>query len=94
MWTAFYVGHCLFITMRAYGNDLRWRVVFLRYIREMTMADISHTLIVSKSFVSKVLKRYHESGDVKRRPPGHKPRLMSCKLAAMLFVLLIWFGYL
>ena len=65
--------------VRAYSCDLRWRVIFLRHLREMTVKDIAETLLVSKPFVYKVLKRYEDSGNVRRQPPGSRPRLLTGK---------------
>ena len=69
--------------VRAYGDDLRWRVVYLKYLQQMGTDAISETLLVGKNFVRNVVRRYRETGDVKRRPHGSRPRCLTRKLGKL-----------
>ena len=64
--------------VKAYGQDLRWRVIFHRFIHGWTVRKISQTLLVSVGFVVKIRHKYLETGFV-RVKARLATRKLSCK---------------
>ena len=49
---------------KAYTSDLRWRILWLYYYKQLKCRTIADLLYVDKSTVSRVISRYDMSGDV------------------------------
>ena len=58
----------------AYSLDLRWRVVWLRFARELSYRAISHSLCISVGTVGRVLSQFEATGDVRPKGPTKERR--------------------
>src|SRR5215831_6955562 len=63
--------------MKTYSTDLRRKLVQAYEHRLGSQRALAHAFGVSPSFVKKVLRRYHTTGQLTPKPPagGQKPRL-------------------
>ena len=72
---------------KAYGENLRWRIVFKHEILGESMQDISLDLRIDGSTVRRTLNRFWATGDVKRKDcPAEK---VDCKLTEMAHLFLV-----
>uniref|UniRef100_A0A1X7TP35 Paired domain-containing protein n=1 Tax=Amphimedon queenslandica TaxID=400682 RepID=A0A1X7TP35_AMPQE len=46
------------------SNDLRWRIVYLSHHNGYSDKKIANTLYISRSTVKRIIKLYHQTGDV------------------------------
>ena len=62
---------------RAYHADLRWRIVYQRYILELPVKDISSRLMVDQSTVRRILQLFGNTGTVTKKdyPESHAENL-------------------
>lgn len=58
----------------AYSCDLRWRVVWLRFARELSLRDISRNLCIGVGTVSRILCQFEATGDVRPKGPAKERR--------------------
>ena len=52
----------------AYSEDMRWRIVWQRDALQYSIFQIAETLCVDKSTVSRILKLFHTTGEVSKKP--------------------------
>ena len=53
---------------KAYQDDLRWRIVWQRFVNRCSIRDIFRSLCVSVSTIWRILDRYKCTGNVHRNP--------------------------
>ena len=63
--------------VKAYGPDLRWRVIFLYFIFREAPKKIAEILVVSQSWVNKMIRLYRRKNNVTETPRLGRPRVMS-----------------
>ena len=49
---------------KSYADDLRWRIVWLKKVRELSNRTVSRLLSVSPSTVSRIVERFNRIGEV------------------------------
>ena len=74
----------------ALSNDLRWRVVWLHYYKELSCKEVAELLYIHVSTVYRVLDRHNEIGDVEPVPykSGPKPLLDRTEEFAIVDILM------
>lgn len=61
------------------SEDLRWRVIYHRYIYGSSIEETARSLFVSKRFVSNIRALYEKTKDVKPTRKKGRPRVLSCE---------------
>lgn len=61
------------------SEDLRWRVIYHRYIYGSSIEETARSLFVSKRFVSNIRALYEKTKDVKPTRRKGRPRVLSCE---------------
>ena len=74
----------------ALSNNLRWRVIWLHYYKELSCKEIAELLYIHPSTLCRVLDHYNSSGDVVPTPykSGPKPLLDRTEEFAILEILM------
>ncbi|XP_028394601.1 uncharacterized protein LOC114518809 [Dendronephthya gigantea] len=65
--------------MKAFDDDLRWRVIYHQYLLGSSAQLTANSLFVSKSFVYKIRAIYKRNGNVTRAIRRGKQRLLSAR---------------
>ena len=75
---------------KAYSNDLRWRVVWLSIVREMSVEDIANVLFMCERSVYRYLYLFHTTGSVspEKYSPGPQKMLSEFELFTVLQTLI------
>lgn len=61
------------------SEDLRWRVIYHRYIYGSSIEETARSLFVSKRLVSNIRALYEKTKDVKPTRRKGRPRVLSCE---------------
>ena len=59
---------------RAYSNDMRWRIVWLK-LSELSSKQIATRLCIGYSTVSRIIKMFRQRGDVEKRRNSSRPHI-------------------
>ena len=51
----------------AYSNDLRWRIVWQHEAQGKSLSAIAESLCVDKSTVSRILRLFHQTGQISKK---------------------------
>ena len=58
---------------KAYSEDLRWRIVWLHFLQDMSVKEVARQLYVSESSVERYIRLFQETGDVLPISQRHGP---------------------
>ena len=63
----------------AYSDDIRWRVIWQRLVREMSFSEIAKNLNIAMGTTHNIWSRFMLTGDVsaKKQPPRYKRRKLN-----------------
>ena len=73
-----------YTTMKAFGDDLRWRVIYHQFLLGSSAELTANVLFVSKRFVQKIRAIYRRNGNVSRARRRGKQRFLSGELTRQL----------
>ena len=59
--------------MKAYSIDLRHKIIDVHEKENISIRKLAERFCVAKSFVQKLLKQYHKTGDIKPQAQGGSP---------------------
>ena len=54
--------------VKAYSEDLRWRVLYQTHLRGLSAEEIADNLFVSKRWIKEIRRLYSTTGKVSRSP--------------------------
>ena len=73
-----------YTTMKAFGDDLHWRVIYHQFLLGSSAELTANVLFVSKRFVQKIRAIYRRNGNVSRARRRGKQRFLSGELTRQL----------
>lgn len=60
---------------RAYSNDMRWRIVWLKLSEELSSRQIATRLCIGYGTVSRIIEMFRQTGDVEKRRNSSRPHI-------------------
>lgn len=58
---------------KAYSEDLRWRVIWLHFLQNKSVKDISKQLYLSESSIERYIHLFNRTGDIAPKSQRHGP---------------------
>ena len=72
-----------------YTTDLRWRVIWLYYVQNYSVSNISELLCVSIRSIYRYIERFNQTGEIKAVTYHHCPKKLLGELKQVILLRLI-----
>ena len=73
----------------SYSNDLRWRIVWLNVLLEVTARDVAKVMHVCERTVYRYAERFSITGEVRSSAKRNGPSQLLCEFEELLLVQLV-----